>query len=182
MAGLRPIAVADEGHASGGLRVRGGLSFTDLDPCSGNGVMQATVDADQTYLAFRYALRPANHWTELGHGLIGSQGVPRLEGSGDLQAGNTITLSLSKAAPHVPTLLFAGADLLCEPFAGGILVPSPDLRFANLVTDAEGRWSVAGEIPADLPAGSSTFFQVWLPDSEATGGLSASNGLGATLP
>ncbi len=38
----------------GSLVVKGGLSFQDLNPCSGKGVVRASLDREQAYLALRY--------------------------------------------------------------------------------------------------------------------------------
>ncbi len=164
---------------NGPLTIHGGLSFQDLDPCGGTAVVGAPVDPSKVYVAARFAPHPGPLWTDLGHATKGTNGEPSLGGSGDLTAGSTVTLKLEQALPFAHTFLIGGMSALCLPVRGGTLLPSPDF-FICLDCDVNGSFTLAGTWPAGVPAGFTSYFQVWYPDPAAVQGIAASNAVSAT--
>jgi photosystem II stability/assembly factor-like uncharacterized protein len=121
-------------------------------------------------------------WTDLALGLAGSQGVPSLAGTGSLTGGSPITLTMSHALANSLAHLVAGLSRVDAPFKGGVMVPSLDLLVPSLPTGVAGAVSVSGTFPAGLPTGTDLYFQMWIEDSAAVHGLSASNGVWAEMP
>lgn len=122
-------------------------------------------------------------WTKLGGSISGSAGTPVLAGAGNFAGQSNVQLTLSHARPNVPnSALIIGATQLGIPYFGGTLIPAPNLVITGLPTGPSGGWQLSGAIPPGIPAGTSLYFQVWLPDPNAVLGLAASNGLKATTP
>ncbi len=163
---------------SGAVTVHGGLSFQDIAPCSG-AVEAALLDPTQVYAAIRFAPDPGPLWVDLGHSLPGSNGEPRLHGSGELQPGKTVTIKLTNALPATPTMLIAGLGNLFVPFRNGTLVPRVDVVLPVL-SDAAGKWISSLPWPDGLSPGTSIYVQVWFIDPGASNGIAASNAISAT--
>jgi len=117
-------------------------------------------------------------WTDLGAAKAGALGEPELTGAGPLAPSTPQTLTLAGAAPEVGATLVFGLDVLLAPLAGGLLVPEPLLTLP-LATDAGGGLALPFTLPAGTPAGASLFFQAWIDDEAAAGGLAASNAVWA---
>ena len=115
-------------------------------------------------------------WSDLGHALAGSAGVPRLRGAGPLVAGSVNRLDLDRAAPGAVGLLVLGLAAGNSPLLGGVLVPAP-LVTVIVPIDAEGRAVYALGWPSGVPAGVPLHAQVWLLDPPQPAGVAASNGL-----
>jgi subtilisin family serine protease len=128
------------------------------------------------------ALALAGTWQSVGIGVAGTLGVPQLLGTGSLVADEAVTLSLTAARPGALAVLVVGLSAINAPFKGGILVPNPDLLLSGLLVDGAGTLSLSGAWSPELPAGSSVYFQAWIPDPLAAKGLAASKGLKATTP
>ena len=120
-------------------------------------------------------------WVDLGDGLAGAAGEPRLSGSGQLVGDSEVELELSGAAASAPTTLVIGLAELHAPLKGGVLVPSVDL-LVSLVTSAAGDLTLTGTWPVGVPAGSQLYFQAWVQDAGGPKGFAASNGLRLTMP
>lgn len=120
-------------------------------------------------------------WTDLGHGLAGTKGVPVLQGVGSLTAGSTISVELTNARNSAPAWILFGMSTLDLPFAGGVLVPSPSLIIPT-TTSSAGILDVSFGLPSALPGGLSVFAQVWLLDPAGIVGFAASNAITATVP
>ncbi len=120
-------------------------------------------------------------WTDLGFGLAGLAGVPHLAGFGTLGAGSTLNWSLSGARPFATAWLVAGLGQLHLPFAGGVLVPTPDV-VVPFVIDAAGALDVVLFLPSALPPGTTVTVQDWLIDPAAVAGFAASNSIARTAP
>ena len=127
-------------------------------------------------------LSAAAGFAPLGGAVVGGAGSPVLTGEGTLLPDSDVRLVLSDGAPGVPVTLVVGLSPVLTPFHGGLLVPSPDVLLAGLMTDAAGGLQVSSRWPASLGPGFSLWFQMWLADASATSGLAASNGLKATAP
>jgi hypothetical protein len=120
-------------------------------------------------------------WVDLGSGLAGSFGVPSLAGSGELQAGSSVTLSLTGAAPSSNAGFVVGPTRADLPFKGGVLVPSPAL-IVPAVTSAAGTFTLAAVVPVTLPSGFELYVQAWIADAAGPSGFAASNALGGQTP
>jgi hypothetical protein len=120
-------------------------------------------------------------WTHVGTGLAGTAGVPTIDGSGPLLAGEPIVLSLDDARPNAASWLVIGFSALQAPFKGGVLVPDPDLVLP-LPTGPLGALDLAATWPAGVPSGFSIWFQWWVQDPVAPQGFAATGGLKGTTP
>ena len=115
-------------------------------------------------------------WEDAGHPLVApAQEQPLLLGCGPLQAGSLNQVGASGLPASSEVLLVVGWERVAWPFAGGVLVPSPDLVLA-LDTDEAG----VAQLPFVLPAASppvEMWMQVWALDPDAPHGLVATNAL-----
>jgi len=123
----------------------------------------------------------ADAWVDLGHALPGSAGTPVLTGEGSLIGGSNYSLTLSGAAPNSQAFLVIGQSRLDFPFAGGVVVPSPD-TVLTFGTGATGSATGAGTWTLEAPPGKDEFWQVWISDPGAPLGWSATNALQSTTP
>jgi hypothetical protein len=120
-------------------------------------------------------------WTDLGQGLAGAAGVPQASGTGSLEPGSKLTLSLQGAKPTGTTTLILGSSAANAPFKGGVLVPSPELLLTGLPLSG-GALSLQGLWPVGIPSGFTLWLQFWTADGGAPKGFSASHALSATAP
>lgn len=120
-------------------------------------------------------------WTDLGHAKPGGSGTPSLAGSGPMIVGSMNQLALTQAAPSSIAHLIFGVSALHAPFFGGTLVPSPQIVVA-LPTPPTGALVLPFVWPPGLPPATALYFQYWIVDPTAPGGLSASNALTAVAP
>ncbi len=165
----------------GGSVVESLATVQDNFAISGNGrfvVFEATL-AGGVSGAFLIDRGP---WADLGFAKAGIAGLPRLLGSGTLQAGTFATLSLARARPAAATVLVIGVTPGLFPFFGTTLVPSLNLVVSGLPTDANGEWSLSGPWPAGVPSGFPIFAQVIVPDPVAVFGVAVSNAMVGTAP
>jgi len=163
----------------GPLTVHGGLSFQDLSPCDGQAVVGASADPAQVYLAVRVAADAGPLWVDQGHALAGGYGIAQLSGSGSLEPGTSVELTLTGAPPHRPTVLVSGSEARCLPVAGGILFPALE-SIQRLATDASGGWTVSVPVPPTAEPGRTVHWQVWWEDAGAPEWRAASNALSGT--
>ena len=143
---------------------------------------RATDMAEPHVMAEAEWTSPNHPWVDLGAGLAGSQGVPKLFGTGALTAGSPTSLNLTSAAPSASTLLVVGFAAGNIPFYGGLLVPNPAVTFPSLTTDGTGTMVLAGTWPAGVPSGLHIYFQSLIPDAAASAGVAMSNAVRATTP
>jgi len=160
--------------------------YPDWGPTTGTGGNGAHFRYVTGYHMFQSAphdLSFALHarWEDLGAGLAGTAGVPKLSGSGTLAAGAPGTLTLASARANAPVTLVFGTTPLGAPFKGGTLVPVP-LLIVALASDAAGQVSLPFVMPAGVPPATALLFQAWIVDPAAPHGLSASNGLEGSVP
>ena len=160
-----------------------GVSY---DPCSttGTALFKTRTGNMLNSMLKDFALVPfkTSRFTNLGHALTGTQGLPTLGGAGCLTGGSTVTLSLTRARPGASTTLLIGASQLNAPFKGGVMVPNPNLQIFGLVTNPAGALTLSGTHPNGLPSGVNIYYQFWIPDPLGPVGFAASNGMAATLP
>lgn len=137
-------------------------------------VGEVTGASSSEVLAARFLLESS--FGDLGAALAGTTGQPLLDGSGQVLAGETVTLSLTNALPLTSTGLVLGFQQLLAAFKGGTLVPSPDILWVGLPVDAAG--SLLLELPwPTLPGGFEISAQHWIVDPGGPAGFSASNAL-----
>ena len=125
---------------------------------------------------------PPSGWTDLGHGLAGSDGVPSLLGVGKLQAGSSGALKLTHANPDKLAALVIGASRNPVPFKGGTLVPVPVSILFMVGTDPDGTITLPWNGWPQMPVGTDWFFQFAIVDSAAPAGASLSNAVRALQP
>jgi hypothetical protein len=118
---------------------------------------------------------------DLGGGLAGLLGVPTAGGTGTLQAGTPLNLTLANAAPLAPTWLVVGLTRIDAPFKGGVMIPDVDAVLPFSV-GSTGALALASTWPAGVPSGVDLYFQWWVSDAAGVKGFAASNGLQGTTP
>ena len=119
-------------------------------------------------------------WTpvDVGHPVDPFWPVPRIVGRGPLLGASLYELELRGGGGDASAWLVAGSDLLLGRFAGGVLVPTPELvqgPYAHL-TDTlvvPARW------PPGVPTGSQLVAQFWVSSDT---GWTPSDGIIATAP
>ena len=117
---------------------------------------------------------------QLGHGLPGSNGVPRLSATAP-RIGMPLNISLSRARPNAAAFLAVGVQRIDLPLFGGTLVPRPDIVVA-VPTDRTGAATTKLPIPNDKQhAGLRLYMQSLVQDSVAPAGLAFSGGIQCTL-
>jgi len=125
-------------------------------------------------------LAPADDaWTDLGGALSGLT-TPVASGSGLTCPGETLAVSLEDAAAPVASAhLVVGTFALEAPFAGGTMVPAPQL-VALALPLVGGGVTVTSDWP-DVAAGADVpvLVQFWMEDASGPAGWTASNALRA---
>ncbi len=121
-------------------------------------------------------------FTDLGSGLAGAAGIPKLSGIGSLAVGSSNSLVLTSAATSSQALLFASVTSVPVPFKGGTLLAFPFTLAVNLGTDASGGVALPFTWPSAVPAATTLFFQAAVQDAAAVKGVSLSNALEAVTP
>ncbi len=182
------------------VTTNGGANYTIVHQvvAPGDGVSSIQVDLDafagqpSVQVALHYQGVIANDWSvdnivvkspwvELGNGLGGALGVPLLQGSGSLQPGSSVALSLSGAPPSASAYLVVGLATINAPFKGGVLVPEVD-HLITLATNAGGALPILAPWIAGIPPDFTTYFQYWVADASGPSGFVASNGISGTTP
>jgi len=120
-------------------------------------------------------------WTDLGHALAGTAGLPHLQGNGSLAVGTTVQWTISNARPLAPTWQLVGFSQIFAPFAGGVIVPAPDVLLPT-TSDALGGFSISVFVPTSLPSGQSITTQFWIADPVGPAGFAASNAISKAAP
>jgi hypothetical protein len=122
---------------------------------------------------YLYALQVGTA-VDVGHGMQGAAGVPKLSTVGTLEPGTTLTAKLADAKPGALTYVVAGWSVAGVPFLHGVLVPTPDIA-APLATDGSGKLEVSVIWPAGLAAETQLLLQCWVQDAAGPDGWVASN-------
>lgn len=117
-------------------------------------------------------------WAKQLGGTAGVTGVPDLTGTGTMFGDTVNAVVLGNAAVNAGTTLVVGFSALNAPFAGGVLVPNPDL-LVPLATDAGGGFTLPFVWRAGVPQGFALYLQAFVADATAPQGLAQSNGLQA---
>ncbi len=119
---------------------------------------------------------------DVGGGLAGGAGTPTLDAEGYMFTGETIVLRVQQGPANGIALFVIGASALSVPFLGGTLVPNPDVVTPGVPLTALGTATASALWPPNVPAGTSTWVQAWLPDPNGPQGYAATNGLKLTAP
>lgn len=154
----------------------------DLD---GDGVQERVATAVPASLMPTLLALPDASWRDEGGALAPVQGArtaPALSVRGTLVPGEPVLLLLRGARPLATARLVCGLRALRIPFAGGTLVPAPDVLAAGLPTGPDGHLALGGLWPLGIPARQVIWLQVWLTDPDGPNGYTASNALSATTP
>ena len=121
-------------------------------------------------------------WADLGYGLAGTNGVPKLVGTGILEPGSAGSLKLSNANPNKLAVLFISKQSNPAPFKGGILATVPPLSSFMLVTNPTGAINLSWtNWPGGAP-GSTWYFQYGVVDAGGPAGAALSNAVRGTQP
>ncbi|MHC5212033.1 MAG: hypothetical protein ACYTG2_15045 [Planctomycetota bacterium] len=128
------------------------------------------------------AMRYRTHWDNLGSGLQGTNGVPRLVGEGWLSAGTTVTTTATQLLENQLATLVVGFAEINAPFKGGVLVPGVALLVPGLPTGGLGELQLSTTWPAGVPSGFQFYLQLWLADPAGVQGYAATNAVRGTTP
>lgn len=142
--------------------------------------VMASGEAGSPGYSYVYALQ-VGPVAELGHGLGGTQGTPRLRAVGTLEGGSPLEVSVSDARPGASLHLVVGAQAVGVPFKQGVLLPRPDLVL-GFSTDAAGALQFTSTWPAGLPSELGLYAQAWIQDPSGPAGWCATNGLSLITP
>jgi hypothetical protein len=123
-----------------------------------------------------------NVWTDVGGGLAGVNGVPKLTGEGVALLNHGHVLKLTGAKPSSLATTVVGVSALNAPFKGGTMVPSPLVVIPGVPVGPTGAWTPVIFTWTPQISGFSMWVQVWIHDAAAVKGWSASNGIKATAP
>jgi hypothetical protein len=151
------------------------VAIADLDGDGWNDVATAPFGGTDVLLNRR------GPWNELGHGLAGTQGIPRQTGNGTLVPGQPFKFTLRDARPFTTAYHVVGLSLLNHAFKGGVMVPSIDFINPFPVTNGQGTAVLAGPW-INVPSGLTLYFQFWLPDPNGPFNFEASTAISGTTP
>ena len=174
--GENPGGIALDGQ--GGTYLAGSTESSDL-PVTAGAFDQAFGGPNEAFIA-KFDI-PIGPWTLLSGGSHGSVDVPGLVGFGPLTDGSSNGLAVRGALPGAGGVLVAGFSALNQPFAGGVLVPTPDI-LVSVATTPLGRIDLGFTWPSGVPSGLSLYVQAWIFDPAGVGGKSASNGVVGVTP
>jgi hypothetical protein len=123
-------------------------------------------------------------WKELGDGMSGIFGEPKLAGIGTLDGGTPWKLLLSGAEPLSTAFLCASPSTIDIPFLGGVLVPN--ILTAGFLlpvpTDKDGNATFGNMWPSGIAGGLKLYFQYWILDPDGPQGWAGSNAVRANTP
>lgn len=165
-----------------------------VDSCAGVFVAGETHSAafpvtpgafDETYNggqdAWIVRITTFNPWVDLGGGVVGVNGRPKLQPSGQLCEGEPTSIDIIDGPDNGLALLVLGASELSVPLKGGTLVPALDIT-VFLPLNAAGAISVPFTWVPGVPSGVDLWWQAWMPDPAGPFGFSATNGVRSTTP
>ena len=132
--------------------------------------------------AYTITIRPLNGFLDLGNSLAGTKAVA-LTGQGFACPGDTVSLDMKLGLPNTIAFLAYGRGTANIPFKGGLIVPNTALGGTRtVITDGQGKASVAGPWPPGVPSGFEFTFQYWQPDPFGPQGWAATNAVKLTAP
>lgn len=124
----------------------------------------------------------SEHWTDLGSGLAGTNGIPVLAGSGLLTTGSATKVKLSQAKPSSSAAFVVGTSAIHAPFKQGVLVPFPNHLLLVPALPPSGSAGLNFNWPAGVPSAFSLYWQVLVNDPAGPAGFAISNALQSTTP
>ncbi len=173
--------LAREGQPLGPLELRQLLVDTGTEQNSGLHPASQNIGPLPNVSAACDRITAGEPWLDLGGALAGSFGVPVLSASGELAGGKQVRFALDSALPLAPAVLALGSSAWWLPFAGGVLVPAPEVQLFFPLISALGSLSPTFDVPGGLGSGSTLYAQYWILDPGAVQGLAASNGAMAAV-
>jgi hypothetical protein len=204
--GVPDLGVGEPGHDgsgidAGGVRIYSGGTgktwYSVLGPAAGAGfgtsvAFAGDLNADGlpdcsvgspagSLAAGRVYSMSVTRWEEIGNGLPGIAGIPRLTGEGGLVASVEASLTLTGAPSGTLATLVLGFSLVVDP-STNTLVPSSDVVVPGLLTDTDGTLVFSFTWPAGVPSGSTIYHQFRITDATAPLGQSRSNTVAALVP
>ena len=135
---------------------------------------------DAAGLAINHTYFDDEPFQDLGGELPSSLSLPVQIYDGGFGAGNALELRLAKAPPSAPALLVLGLSRVNLPFAGGVLVPAPDVVLGPWLTSTLGQVDLK-DTGLSWPQ-HQLFSQWWIIDDSVSGGFSASSAVLLTPP
>jgi len=123
-----------------------------------------------------------NVFTDLGSSLPGALDGPDLLGLGVFTSGDDVSLRIFNGPSYAPLALVLGGAAANLSFAGGILVPRPDVVVTGGALDGEGALTLDSTVPAGVVTGQQIYVRAWIVDPSNPGGYSATNAVMATAP
>ena len=162
----------------------GGVPFNFILPPAPGGLIQIPSIWNDGVTSMQWNLQPGTvlyrlrlrgtGLVALGNALAGAGGAPELSVRTTFQAPTLFTLDLRQGASTTAGLHTIGFQQALVSFAGGLLVPTPDLLVA-FATDAAGEAQLPLTWPSFLPPGFEVYAQSWLADPSGPQQLTASN-------
>ncbi len=131
---------------------------------------------------FRAFVLVREPWENLGGGTTGVQGVPRLVGTGELEAGASITLAVGDAAPNA--LMAGWLSLSSAPLSvlGGTLHANPKILQILRFADASGDYEQSLTWPVGIAPGTDLWVQFLVQDLSVPQQITLTNGVMASTP
>ncbi len=144
---------------------------------NGNGADNSASNAGAAYVFDLTA------WTDLGSGLAGVSGVPKLVGTGTLVVGSAGALALSNAKPSAPAALVAALSSAPSALFCGTLLPSvAGSTILQLPTSATGRIDLVWTSWLPGLSGQSLYCQWIVGDSASGCTIALSNAVRGDVP
>ena len=155
------------------------------------------INSDLTFDIFLANLMETNivyrnfgrQWRDLGGGIDGIGGLPRMGSSGNLLPDEKITLDGRYCKPNTMAMLVVSPIIAPIPFMGIPIIPEVSPTLSNVFftsTDALGDFEVDGRMPPGVPPLTQLFLQTVILDDAGMPGtaftVSATNALSATTP
>ena len=119
---------------------------------------------------------------DLGGGLAGSAGMPKLEGEGALLPKTLCKIHLSQAKPAAKASLLLSLTSVEVPYKGGTIQAAPPLLSVHAAISTAGTMDLPFQMPAGAPPGMTLYFQYVIADHQAVYGVAISNALLAMTP
>ena len=121
-------------------------------------------------------------WTDLGGGLAGTAGIPKLVGSGTLVAHTPAGVVLTQGKPLAPAALVVGLSAANLRFKQGVLVPNPNYIFPLASLSGQGAVALNFTWPSGVPSGFAMYWQFLVSDAVAPASVAISNALKTLTP
>lgn len=121
-------------------------------------------------------------WTDLGGGTAGVGGVPTLTADGPLNAGSTLTIELTDAAPSEVIVFWLALAPVPFDALGGTVWAFPYTLQVIRTTSLTGAFAQSVTWPAGIPVGTDLTLQFLIQDLAVPQQIVLSNGVTATTP